>query len=199
MSLGFTTKGMTFPPEILTSDEVRALMNVASRRGVCGVRDRAMIATMYRAGLRVSEALALQPKDVDLATGAIQVLHGKGDKARTVGVDPETIALLEVWLAKRSGLGLNGRHPLFCTLSGGKMSRVQFTQRLKALAAKAGIEKRVHPHGLRHSRAVDLVRNGTPLPIIQRAYGHTSLQTTQTYVSHIAPVDVIEAMQRGTW
>lgn len=196
---GSTNKGRRFPVEILTSDEVRALMGAASRRGSCGVRDRALIATLYRAGLRIREALELAPKDLELETGVIQVLRGKGGKSRVVAVDGETVALLEAWIARRTSLGLNGRQPLFCTLAGGRLSREQFSQRLKALAVRAGIEKRVHPHGLRHSRAVDLVRQGVALPVIQAAYGHSSLQTTQTYVSHIAPTEVIEAMRGGTW
>lgn len=194
-----TTKGRRFPVEILTSDEVRALMAKASRRGSCGVRDRALIATLYRAGLRIREALDLRPKDVDLAAGTIRVLNGKGGKQRVVGIDGEAVALVELWLARRAALGLNGIHPIFCTLAGATMSDVQVRQHLKKLAGRAGIEKRVHPHGFRHSRAVDLVKRGTPLPVIQAAYGHTSLQTTQTYVSHIAPTEVIAAMQGGAW
>lgn len=196
---GTTTKGRKFPVEILTSSEVRALMGAASRQGECGVRDRALIATLFRSGLRIAEALDLMPKDVDLGTGAVAVLEGKGGKSRTVAVDGETVALIEVWLGKRAARGLNGRCPLFCTLTGGRMADVQVRQHLKALAEKAGIEKRVHPHGMRHARAVDLVKAGATLPLIQAALGHSSLKTTQTYVSHLAPTEVVDFMRGGSW
>src|SRR5688572_13302450 len=74
-----------FPPEVLTDQEVRALMDACGRYTATAVRNRAMIAVLYRSGLRISEALALYPKDIDFASGAIRVLHGKGDKSRTVG------------------------------------------------------------------------------------------------------------------
>lgn len=202
MSMGFggySTKGKTFPVEILTPEEVRAILGKVTRRGACGVRDRALIATLFRAGLRISEALALYPKDVNVADGTIFVLRGKGGKSRVVAVDPEAAAMIELWIVRRASLGLTGRNPLFSTLEGGELAREQVSRKLKTLATKAGIEKRVHPHGLRHSRAVDLVKNGTSLPVIQAAYGHTSLATTQTYVSHIAPTDVIAALRGGSW
>jgi site-specific recombinase XerD len=194
-----TTKGRKYAIEILTSEEVRAIIARSSSRCATGIRDRALTATLYRAGLRINEALTVYPKDVDTVAGTINVLNGKGGKQRVVGIDGETVALIERWIDQRVALGLNGRQPLFCTLKGGALGRVQVSRRLKKLAAKAGIEKRVHPHGFRHSRAVDLVRQHVPLPIIQRAYGHTSLETTQTYVSHIAPQEVVDAMKQGSW
>lgn len=199
MSFGQSTKGQRFPVEILTSDEVRGLMGATSRRGVCGVRDRALIATMYRGGLRVSEALSLSPKDVDLGDGTVRVLRGKGGKSRVVALDPEAVALVELWLVKRGQLDAPKGAPLFCSLSGGPLARPNVTQKLKALAAKAGIQKRVHPHGLRHSRAMDLVQNGTPVTVISAAFGHANVSTTNTYLSHIAPAEVIAAMRGGTW
>src|SRR5262245_12411027 len=112
-------RGRRYPAEVLTSDEVRSLIRSASGRAPTGIRNRALLATMYRAGLRVAEALALYPKDVDAAAGTVRVLRGKGDRARTVALDPEAFALLERWMDKRAQLGqgdgrrLNGRQPLF--------------------------------------------------------------------------------------
>lgn len=201
MPFGVTsTKGRRFPVEILSAEEVRAILAAAGRRrGACGIRDRALVATLYRGGLRISEALDLMPKDIDLSTGAVAILDGKGHRARTVAVDGETVALIELWLASRAAKGLTGRQTLFCTLEGKPMSGVQVRQHLKALAMKAGIEKRVHPHGFRHSRAVDLMRNGVDVKKIQQALGHGSLATTDTYLSHVAPLDVLDAMRSGTW
>ena len=76
-----------------------------------------MIAAMFGAALRVSETLALRPSDLDLERGMVRVRHGKGDRARTVAIDPSAQAYVERWIAKRDALGLNGRQPLFCTIT----------------------------------------------------------------------------------
>ena len=76
---GKTNRGRRFPPEVLTASEVRHLMEACSPESTTGVRNRVLIATLYRAGLRIAEALSLLPKDVDLDAGTIRVLHGKGD------------------------------------------------------------------------------------------------------------------------
>ena len=83
-----------FPPEILTDDEVCRLLDACGTRPA-GLRNRALIAVLYRAGLRVNEALDLWPKDIDLQAGSIRVLHGKGDRARTVGIDPSGGAVVD--------------------------------------------------------------------------------------------------------
>ena len=111
-------KGRRFPAELLSPDEVRALLRACSSRAPTGIRNRALIAVLYRGGLRISEALALYAKDVDQAVGTVTVLHGKGDQRRTVGMDPAAFALLERWLDKRRALGLSARRPVFCTLRG---------------------------------------------------------------------------------
>ena len=98
-------KGRRFPAELLSPEEVRALLRACSSRAPTGIRNRALIAVLYRGGLRISEALALHAKDVDQAAGTVTVLHGKGDQRRTVGMDPAAFALLERWLDKRRALG----------------------------------------------------------------------------------------------
>src|SRR5262245_59158290 len=100
--------GQTLPPDILTADEVRVLC-AAFNKGATGDRNRALVAVLYRAGLRLGEALALYPKDIDTDAGTIRVLHGKGDRARTVGIDDAGLRLIERWLERRRKLGLNGR------------------------------------------------------------------------------------------
>lgn len=83
-----TNKGRKYPAEILTPDEVLGLLRAASNRTPTGIRNRALIAILYHGGLRLGEALALRPKDIDLDRGTVTVLHGKGDRRRTVGLDP---------------------------------------------------------------------------------------------------------------
>jgi len=192
-------RGRTFPAEPLTGDEVRALLRAISTRGATGLRNRALVVAMWRAGLRVSEALALYPKDVDAQAGTLAVLHGKGDKRRTVAMDPEAFAVLERWLDRRSALGVNGRAPVFCTLKGGPLKSSYVRTWLGRVAKKAGLEKRLHAHGFRHTFAVELMREGVPLNVISAALGHSNLATTSRYLSHIAPKEVIETLRGRTW
>jgi site-specific recombinase XerD len=164
--------------------------------GTCGVRDAAIVATLFGAGLRVSEALDLRPSDLDLKNGTVRVRHGKADRSRTLALDSSAQAYLERWLTSRSLMGLNGRQPLFCTISKGEGlgSRVDssYVRRLlPRLAAKAGIERRVHPHSLRHSFATALAYEGKPLPVITAQLGHSSTAVTDRYLAKIGPADLV--------
>ena len=91
--------------------------------------------------MRIAEALALRPKDLDPAKGTIRVLRGKGSKARTIGMDPEAWAILQRWIDRRTQLGVNGHHPLTCTLKGQPLKTAYVRSLLPRLARKAGIEK----------------------------------------------------------
>jgi site-specific recombinase XerD len=194
-----TNKGKTFPAEVLTPDEVRALLAQCSTTSNYGLRHRALITLLYRTGLRLGEALDLELKDVDLAIGSVTVLHGKGDRRRTVGIDPGAVEIVEVWIARKRLLGMADQGPLFCTLRGTAMSSSQVRTALPRLARRAGITKRVHPHGLRHTHAYELMMEGVPMAIIQRQLGHVSLATTNTYLAHIAPKEVIETIGKRKW
>jgi site-specific recombinase XerD len=187
------------PIEPLTPDEARALIRGCSRRAPTGIRNAALFAVMYRGGLRLGEALALHPKDVDAAAGTIRVLHGKGDRARVVGVDDGAMAVVERWLDRRQGLGLNRRQPLFCTLRGEPLDDAYTRRALRRAADRAGIEKRVHPHGLRHTHAAELMAEGVPANVIQQQLGHSSLATTSTYLAHIAPQERIARLRAREW
>src|SRR5262249_9069676 len=125
------------PTEILTNDEVCRLL-AACAPTATGLRNRALIALMYRAGLRIAEALALYPKDVDPVAGTIRVLHGKGDRARTVGVDAGALAVLEQWLEARRSLPVTDRHPLFCTRAGRTVGQGYLRRLWGNLARAAG-------------------------------------------------------------
>lgn len=192
-------KGKKYPAQVLTTNEIRLLMRVPSTRAPTGVRNRALIAVLYRAGLRITEALALKTADIDRDACSIRVLHGKGDKARTVGMDPEGFAVLERWLDRRAGLGFNGKHPIFCTLQGEPVKSAYVRALLPRLAAKAGIEKRVHAHGLRHTMAAELRAEGHDIGVISKQLGHTSIATTARYLDHVAPTAVLETMRGRTW
>jgi integrase/recombinase XerD len=189
-----STKGKTYPPEPLTSREVAALLGGCSMRAPTGIRNRALLWLLYRSGLRISEALALKPSSVDLAAHTARVLHGKGDKATVRGFHPSADDALARWLDRRAALGLrNG--PLFCTLDGGQLSDRYVRDLLKRLAAKANIDKRVHPHGLRHTYADELEKAGLPVSVISKLLGHSSVAVTSRYLEHLTNGDAIAALE----
>ncbi len=192
-------KGKKYPPEVLTPDEVRALLATRPPTTRTGLRDRALITVLYRTGLRISEALALLPKDIDPAVGSIAVLHGKGDRHRVVGIDAIALDIVGRWLDRRAELGHPPTDAVFCTSTGRPMDDGYFRALLPRLARRAGITKRVHAHGLRHTHAFELMMEGVPMRIIQQQLGHVSLATTDRYLAHIAPREVIEAMRDRTW
>jgi len=178
---------------------VKALLRACSKRAATGVRNRALIVVMYRAGLRVGEALALLPKDLDPANGTLRILHGKGDRHRVVGLDAGAWAILQNWLDRRAAAGINGRARVFCTLAGKPIKSAYVRALLPRLARKAGIDKRCHAHGLRHTHAYELAGEGTPLPIIQAQLGHQNAATTDRYLRHLHPAAVVKAMQSRAW
>lgn len=165
-----------------------------------GIRDRALLTLLWRSGLRISEALALRPNDLDHNFGTIRVLHGKGDKSRTVGMDEKAFAALQPWEKIRGDLGAKLSNPLFCTRTLKEMASSYVRQLLPKLAKKAGVTKRVHPHGFRHTCAAEMAAEGKPMNVIKAQLGHADLGTTSTYLDHIAPTHLVEAMQsRPPW
>lgn len=191
--------GQTFPAEVLTPAEVRSLIQACSATSNLGIRNRALLVMLYRGGLRISEALALRPKDVDLAAGSVRVLHGKGDKARTVGLDPGATDTIARWMERRTKLGLTGRQPLFCDLSGKGIGAPAVRMLLKRLAGRAGVDKRVHPHGLRHTMAAELDREGVSMRVIQQQLGHVNLAVTGRYLASIGAPEVVAAIRQREW
>jgi site-specific recombinase XerD len=193
-----TVKGSKLDADLLSGGEVEALMRRCSRRAPTGVRNRALIAVLWRCGLRIGEALALAPKDFDPDAGTLVVQRGKGGRRRVVGVDAGTAALVGRWLETRRKRGIAGG-PLFCTLAGGPIDQSYVRHLLPRLARRAGIERRVHAHGLRHAFAVDMVRSGAPLYVVRDALGHASVATTQVYLSRVGGHEAVEAMRGRAW
>lgn len=186
------------PPEILTPAEVRALLAACDGTSFVGIRNRALLVVLWRAGLRCSEALDLRPVDVDFGAGTVRVLHGKGDRARTVGIDPEALDVLRAWLGVRQAAEVESPY-LFCTRDGSRLISRYVRAMVARTAARAGIEHRVHPHGLRHTLAVELVKEGWPVPLVQRQLGHSSLATTSVYLAGLHPAEVIDRARVRTW
>lgn len=184
-----------------TLADVRALANANSRRAPTGRRNRALVLLLASTGLRIGEALALRPSDVDLERGTVRVQVGKtnsagGNSHREVAlVMPEALDALCRWMDTRTARGINGHRPVFCTLEGKPMKDAYVRQALPRLARRAGILGRIHAHGLRHFYAATATRLGAPIIHVQRALGHSNLGTTQKYLARIAPEDTHEAMR----
>jgi integrase/recombinase XerD len=195
-------KGRRFPPEPLSNAEVRQLLAACGGDTPLDVRNHALIVLMWRSGLRCAEALALRPSDVDYEAGTIRVLRGKGGKCRTVGADDTTLAVVGLWADARAAEGI-GDGPLFCVVRGRQAGNplapryVRFM--IAALAAKAGIAHRVHPHGLRHTHAVELAREGWPVPLISRQLGHANIATTDVYLQGLYPSEVVTRARARSW
>lgn len=139
------------------------------------------------------------PKDLSPHESLVRILHGKGNKSRVVGLDAGAWAILELWLNRRAMSGINSRAPVFSTLKGTPLKTAYVRRLLPRLARRAGIEKRCHAHGLRHTHAFELACEGTPIHIIQSQLGHSNTATTARYISHLNPSSVIEAMKSRKW
>jgi site-specific recombinase XerD len=191
-------KDRRYRAEVLSRAEAGALIAACSAASMTGIRNRALITVLYRGGLRISEALALRPADVDPERGTVRVMDGKGHKPHTVGLDPGAMATVQRWADKRRQAGIRGR-VLLCTLAGGPVSPQYARAMLARAAAKAGIDRRVVPHQLRHTHAAELVAEAVPMPVIRDQLGHSSLAVTDRYLRNVAPGEVIAAMQRRQW
>ena len=196
---GAWNKGKKLPAEPLTPSEVIRLIDQCSKRAATGIRNRALLALLWRCGLRCSEALDLEPRDIDANTGLVRVRKGKGGKLRVVKVDSTALALVGHWLAKRDGLGLNGRHKLFPTLQGKRLDARYVRSLVARLGRKAGIERRCHPHALRHSHASELSREGKPLALISQQLGHSNLSTTSRYIAKLSPQELSDGLGDREW
>ncbi len=181
------TRGKLLPPEVLTEAEVRALIGACSTRGLTGHRNRALLAILWRTGVRISEALELRPHDVDFKNGTVRVRLGKGLKPRTTVLsDLDALPLVERWLKERGKLQSVGQGaPLLCTLKGTPTDTSYARHLLPRLARRAGLERRIHPHGLRHTHAADLALAGVPVVAIQQQMGHGSIATTADYLRKV--------------
>lgn len=188
------------PIELLTRTDVQAMLNTCGTRSVKGVRDCALIAVLYGSGIRVSEALGLFPKDIDWEKSTLTVRHGKGNKRRVVGIDRGSLALIEKWMVVRRDVlgGAATKFPVFCAYrqghAGKALCRKTVWRMVQQRGDRAGIDKRVHPHGLRHTHASELSAEKMDLSLLSLQLGHASVATTAKYVRALRPEAVIEFM-----
>jgi integrase/recombinase XerD len=199
-------KGIRLPGEVYTPEEISQLIKACGKRYPTGIRNAGLIATLYGAGLRISEALALIPSDLNLENGTIKVRHGKGDKSRNIAITPDCQSVLEIWLERRKAMGFNGRETVFCCITKGDkvnswgtpVKAAYVRGMLPRLGKKAGIEKRIHAHGFRHSFATLMERSGKSLCEISSTLGHSGVAVTDKYIGKLGSKEVIESVRSLT-
>lgn len=187
---------------IPTDADVEALLQ-ACKGNATGLRNRAIIDVLRYSGLRVSEALALEPRDVQpdgKGNVLLHVRHGKGGKARHSVLLNGAVDELRRWMDARAALELNATARLFCVTqgknTGAPLTRAYVDAMLKRLAYDAGLPavQRVHAHALRHAHATALFRNGAKLGAIQQQLGHAHAITTERYLASLGATDLADQL-----
>lgn len=208
--------GKTYPRETLSQAEIGALIEANPLDVILpdgrtqrhphwrsNARNRALIKTLARTGMRVGESIQLLPHHVSFEERMITVLYAKGRKQRVVGIGLDALADLSQWMWVRNALELGPTHPLFCSVlppaTGGPLGAAYIREMLKEAAARAGIHRRVHPHMLRHTFAAEWDRQGGSLRLLQLQLGHASLASTQTYLSSISNPEAAAAAAAFDW
>ncbi len=173
-------------PKSLTEAEVESLLGVPDTNTDAGLRDKAMLETLYASGLRVSELVGLKVQQVSLDMGVVRVL-GKGAKERLTPLGEEAVDWIARYQreARPSILGARKSDALFVTARGGPMTRQAFWGLVKRHAARADIRSSISPHTLRHAFATHLINHGADLRVVQMLLGHADISTTQIY-THVA-------------
>ena len=197
---------MKRPIEPLSREEVQQLIahcGTNARRWPTPARNRAIVAVLWRCGLRRMELLNLWPADIDREKSTLRVRRGKGGRARLVAIDAETGAHLDLWDHHRAKLSFGLNTPYFPGISGEargmKLGRTGLEKSIKLAAKKAGISKRIHYHGFRHTFAVELSEENVPINIISKALGHSNSGTTAIYLDHVAAPQVVDALRCRRW
>lgn len=191
-----TPKAGQHLPAVLTVDEVDALLAVPDTTTPVGIRNRTVLEVLYATGLRVSELVNLSLDDLHLDLGLLKIL-GKGDKERLIPIGDIAADWLQRYLAE--GRPLLGKeqdtHVVFLNQHGHRLTRQGIWKLIKSWVKKAGIDKTVSPHTLRHSFATHILENGADLRIVQELLGHADISTTQIY-THISDKRLTEVYKR---
>jgi site-specific recombinase XerD len=184
-------EGLRYPADPPKVEEIIGVMHAAGD-SPHGRRLRGLIVILWRAGLRIHEALALAEADLDQRRGAVLVRRGKGGRRREVGMDAWGWTELQPWLETRVDLPVG---PLSCIFTGPTRGRQWFNAAartdLRDTAVAARVRRRFAPHQLRHAHAVELAREGVPLTVIQRQLGHSHLGITSVYLQGIDNAEII--------
>ena len=174
-------------PDVLSVEEVDAIIATIDMSDPLGHRNRAMLETLYSSGLRVSELVGLRIGDYHPEEGFIKVL-GKNNKERLIPIGSEAIKYIDLYVEhyrKNLKIKKDAEHILFLNRRGGKLTRVMIFHIIKGATAQAGIGKSISPHTFRHSFATHLVEGGADLRAVQEMLGHSSITTTEIY-THVS-------------
>jgi integrase/recombinase XerD len=170
-------------PEVLSVEEVTAILDAVPLGTPTGVRDRAILEVLYGCGLRVSEACGLLISHIDFGRFFVRVV-GKGDKERLVPIGQPALDALEAWFEVRPVPAAEFADFAFLNRFGEPLSRVSVFNMVRKRALEAGVRKSISPHTFRHSFATHMVENGADLRVVQEMLGHESVLTTEIY-THI--------------
>lgn len=183
-------------PTTLSATEIDRLLSAPNIAKPLGLRDRAIFELMYATGMRVSEVVNLQMRQLHLPLHLIQVI-GKGDKERLVPISVQATAWVERYIADGRTQLVHGRDPetVFVNFHGHRLTRQGIWKNLKSYINAVGIEKDVTPHTLRHSFATQLLENGADLRVVQEILGHADISTTQIY-THLSNEHVAEVYHK---
>ena len=184
-------------PHILSSREINLLLDEANFKGNLGLRNQAILELLYATGMRVSELIYLKPNDINIENRMLKCL-GKGSKERIIPFGDKACQSLSLYLDKvRPKLVKDSdENILFLNSQGKRLSRQGVFYLVKLYAHKAGIEKKVTPHTLRHTLATHLIENGADLRSVQEMLGHSDISTTQIY-THVSRKWVSEEYYRA--
>ena len=180
-------------PTVLTEDEQERLLEQPNPRYPTGERNQTMLRLMLNTGLRLAEVTSLKWHDLNLTTGKLMVRQGKGSKDRTLWVAEGDIDRLRSWRERQASQCGQCDH-VFTTLQGKPLGHRYVQRMVKRYAAKAGIDKNISPHTLRHSFATDLYRETSKIRLVQKVLGHSDLSTTMIY-THIFDEEVESALK----
>ncbi len=181
-------------PDVLTVEEINAMVAQIDLSSNEGHRNRAIIEMLYGSGLRVSELVNLQLSNMYRQEGYM-LIQGKGSKQRLVPISPEAEKWFQYWMEDRAHLDIKPQFKdiAFLNRYGRQLTRAMIFTIIKRLTAAAGIHKTVSPHTLRHSFATHLLQNGADLRIIQQLLGHENITTTEIY-THVDIQDLRKAI-----
>ncbi len=180
-------------PTVLTEEEQERLLEQPNHRYPTGERNGTLLRLMLNTGLRLAEVTSLKWQDLNLTTGKLLVCQGKGSKDRTLWIAEADIDRLRGWRERQAGQCGQCEH-VFTTLEGQPLGHRYVQRMVKRYATKAGIDKDVSPHTLRHSFATDLYRETSKIRLVQKVLGHSDLSTTMIY-THIFDEEVESALK----
>lgn len=184
-------------PDTLSFEEIERMLDTIDLSTESGVRDRAILETLYSCGLRVSELINLKLSNIQKETQLVRII-GKGNKERLVPIGSDALKYIQMYCEHyRNHKDIEEKYQddVFLNIRGTKLSRISVFNIIKTLAAKAGIDKSISPHTLRHSFATHMIEGGADLRAVQEMLGHSSITTTEIY-THVDRAFIRETLEK---